>query len=65
MKEGEVVNNKLEIKLPEGSFFGNCSDCIYANWRDVDQYGRVYCNGNYGGYNDPQDRNGCFHYIQI
>lgn len=26
------TNRGLEIKLPEGCFEGNCSDCIYANW---------------------------------
>lgn len=53
---------KLEIRLPEGTFFGNCSDCRYANWSDRDSYGRVYCEGRYGGYNYPHDRNGCFWY---
>lgn len=30
-----------EIRLPEGTFFGNCRDCRYADWNDKDQYGRV------------------------
>lgn len=50
---------KFEIKLPEGTFCGNCRDCRYANWNDTDSSGRVYCDGGYGGYNNPSDRNGC------
>lgn len=53
---------KITIRIPEGCFEGNCSDCIYADWYDKDSYGRVRCNGPYGGYNKPSDRNGCFHY---
>lgn len=51
MKNPEKIK---EIKLPEGCFHGNCSDCVYANWHDKDQYGRVYCQGGYGGYNNPK-----------
>ena len=40
------------------------TDCLYANFRDTDSYGRVRCNGGYGGYNNPQDRNGCFHWAR-
>ena len=51
-----------EIKITNGAFCsGNCSDCLYANFRDTDSYGRVRCNG---GYNKPQDRNGCFHWAR-
>lgn len=54
-----------EIKITNGAFCsGNCSDCLYANFRDTDSYGRVRCNGSYGGYNNPQDRNGCFHWAR-
>ncbi|MBQ8540090.1 MAG: hypothetical protein IJ435_01315 [Clostridia bacterium] len=54
---------KIErIELPMGHFEGNCSDCIYANYRDRDKDGRVRCEGDYGGYNKPSDRNGCFYY---
>ena len=61
-KEDDTMDNL--IVLPEGFFCGNgnCSDCLYANYYDRDQYGRVKCEGNYGGYNRPEDRNGCFHY---
>lgn len=59
MKDTERMK---EIKIPQGCFHGNCSDCVYADWNDKDQYGRVYCRGGYGGYNNPSDRNGCFHY---
>lgn len=52
----------ITIEIPEGTFEGNCSDCVYADWNDTDRYGRVYCRGSYGGYNNPSDRNGCFHY---
>lgn len=55
-------NKKETIRIPEGMFEGNCSDCRYANWYDKDRYGRVRCDGPYGGYNRPRDRNGCFHY---
>lgn len=50
------------IMIPQGHFEGNCSDCMYANFRDRDDYGRVKCEGGYGGYNRPEDRNGCYHY---
>ena len=54
-----------EIKITNGAFCsGNCSDCLYANFRDTDSYGRVRCNGGYGGYKNPQDRNGCFHWAR-
>lgn len=56
------IEQNREIRIPKGCFHGNCSDCVYANWSDKDEYGRVYCQGGYGGYNNPQDRNGCFHY---
>ncbi len=56
---------KIKIVIPQGHFEGNCSDCIYANFRDRDDYGRVKCEGGYGGYNKPEDRNGCFHYKKI
>lgn len=56
--------NKNKIEIPKGWFDGNCSDCRYANWQDKDSYGRVYCDGPYGGYNRPSDRNGCFHYVK-
>lgn len=57
------MNEKTQIKLPEGFFSGNCSNCIYANLRDQDDYGRVWCNNsNYGGYNEPRKRNGCFYW---
>lgn len=50
------------INLPEGSFGidHNCATCRYADYSDTDSYGRVHCCGNYGGYNNPKDRNGCF-----
>ncbi len=54
-----------EIKITNGAFCsGNCTDCLYADFRDTDSYGRVRCNGGYGGYNKPQDRNGCFHWVR-
>ncbi len=56
--------DQLVIEIPEGCFEGNCCDCRYADWSDKDSYGRVYCQGPYGGYNKPSDRNGCFHYIK-
>ena len=62
MKKKDTNNQLQVVVIPEGSFEGNCSDCVYADWHDVDQYGRVYCRGSYGGYNRPSDRNGCIHY---
>ncbi|MDO4324733.1 MAG: hypothetical protein Q4E24_01650 [bacterium] len=54
---------KEKIIIPQGVFEGNCSDdCIYANFRDRDNQGRVKCEGGYGGYNHPENRNGCFYY---
>lgn len=50
------------IIIPQGHFEGNCSDCIYANFRDRDDRGRVKCEGGYGGYNRPEDRNGCLYH---
>lgn len=52
------------VKLPNGTFGidHNCSTCVYANWYDKDSYGRVRCEGGYGGYNRPSDRNGCFYW---
>jgi len=58
----EVQKNECNICIPEGCFEGNCYDCRYADWNDKDSYGRVYCRGGYGGYNNPSDRNGCFHF---
>ncbi len=58
----ETKKEFQEIILPVGCFEGNCSDCLYANFYDTDNYGRVKCNGSYGGYNKPEDRNGCIHY---
>lgn len=55
------MREKKKIQLPKGKFEGNCTDCIYANWRKKDNYGRVYCE-HYGNYNHANDRNGCFNY---
>ena len=55
---------KKVVKLPIGHFEidKNCYTCVYANWHDKDSYGRVHCDGGYGGYNRPSDKNGCFHW---
>lgn len=57
------MKNKA-LKLPEGHFEidHNCSTCVYVNWYDKDNYGRVRCSGGYGGYNYPEKRNGCFYW---
>lgn len=58
------IENAMAVTLPEGSFYGNCSDCIYADrgdWRGDE----VYCLCDKGwthGYNRPRDREGCFWY---
>lgn len=39
----EPAKKTFAIEIPEGCFEGNCSDCVYANYRDKDSYGRVYC----------------------
>lgn len=57
-----MYGKNVEIRIPKGAFEGNCYDCRYTDWNDKDSYGRVYCRGAYGGYNNPNDRNGCFHY---
>ena len=56
------MEKNIKIILPEGCFENNCSDCIHANPYDRDAYGRIKCDGRYGGYNKPEDRNGCFHW---
>lgn len=56
------ITHTAEITIPKGCFEGNCTDCLYANFFDRDNYGRIKCDGRYGGYNKPEDRNGCFHY---
>ena len=44
-----VKNKKMmAVVLPEGCFYGNCSDCVYADRSDC--------------YNRPSDRNGCAYY---
>lgn len=60
------MNNydNVKIVIPKGCFCGDCSDCRYADWSDTREDGSVYCRGNYGGYNKPGNRNGCFHYKQ-
>lgn len=55
---------KVKIIIPQGYFKGNCADCIYANFRDCDDYGRVKCD-LYGNYNNPDNRNGCFIHEEI
>lgn len=57
-----MEKEKKRIEIPEGCFGGNCGTCLYADLRDRDDQGRVKCIGEYGGYNRPEDRNGCFHY---
>jgi len=54
---------KNVVKLPAGHFEidKNCSTCVYANWNDT-RNGMPYCEGGYGGYNRPSNRNGCFHW---
>ena len=59
------MKKAIKIELPKGCFEGNCSDCVYANWYDKDNYGQVKCQGPYGGYNNPDKRNGCIHYKKI
>ena len=38
----EPAKTTFAIETPEGCFEGNCSDCVHANYRDKDSYGRVY-----------------------
>ena len=52
----------VKVIIPEGSFKGNCTTCIFADRFNKDSYGRVHCDGKYGGYNYPKDRNGCNYY---
>ena len=53
--------NKIKIELPAGNFSGNCGDCVYANFKDKDRWGRVWCDRR-REYNFSEDRNGCFQY---
>lgn len=57
MQEQKMV----QITIPEGCFEGDCSDCIYANLRDRDDRGRIYCENGLG-YVFVKDRSGCFRY---
>ncbi|MBR2528058.1 MAG: hypothetical protein IKE58_06295 [Blautia sp.] len=59
-----MEEQKMTILIPEGCFMGNCTDCRYANWNDTNSQGYPHCDGNYGGYNNPRNRNGCFHYVK-
>ena len=54
----------LSIEIPEGCFYGNCSDCRHAAWNDMKDDGRVYCTCG-EGYNYASDREGCFYYINL
>ncbi len=54
----------VKVVLPEGCFMGNCSTCYYADRYDTKEDGRVKCNGDYGGYNYPKNRNGCNYYVK-
>lgn len=61
MRDVLTEETRMEIRIPQGCFEGNCSDCRYANWNDT-RDGKPYCEGSYGGYNRPSDRNGCIHW---
>ena len=52
------------VCLPCGHFeiTKNCNTCRYANRRDRKDDGRIHCDGKYGGYNFPENRNGCFYW---
>lgn len=52
------------VCLPKGCFEGNCRDCIYRDWSKGVEDGYVYCDGGYGGWNRPENRNGCNYYKQ-
>ncbi len=68
MKKQSYPNNTINecpmVCLPCGHFemTKNCTTCRYANWHDRKDDGRVHCDGDYGGYNYPENRNGCFHW---
>ena len=34
MKKEKKINQVIQI--PEGTFKGNCCDCVYADWNDTD-----------------------------
>lgn len=41
---------------------GSCYGCVHAKFKDRDSEGRVFCKGEVGGYNFPEERRGCPHY---
>lgn len=53
----------VKIMIPQGCFEGNCYSCFLAKVKDKDAEGRVLCKGAPGGYNFPDDRNGCKYYL--
>jgi hypothetical protein len=60
----QTTKNHAEIKLPEGEFGGNCSDCChyFSRKRDSpDGSDRAYCD-HYDAYYYPDERNGCAYY---
>ena len=58
-----IKEEKRKVMIPSGFFGGgNCSTCVHANPHDRNARGEIKCDGSYGGYNSPEDRNGCFYY---
>lgn len=37
------MTQKLEIRLPEGTFHTYCEECAYAHWDDTDSQHRIFC----------------------
>lgn len=56
--------NICEVCLPEGTFMGNCTDCVYADWSEK-RDGKIWCTAPMvlnGGWVRPSDRYGCSYY---
>lgn len=60
-----MYKKETGIKIPDGCFCGsgNCSDCVYWERNNRDDYGRGYC-AHYGSYYRPSERQGCGWYEQ-
>lgn len=52
----------MRIIIPEGYFEGCCDGCFFAQKKNKDAEGRIFCKGKPGGYNFPYDKIGCGHY---
>lgn len=53
--------NEMKIRIPQGFFGGNCSDCTHWEPYNRASDGRAYCD-HYDNWYYPSERRGCFAY---